>query len=57
MSEETGRKTENAEERQERGIPPEMEKKESKGVPHDDRLESETSHGKPEGQKPTGEGA
>jgi hypothetical protein len=56
MSEKQDEKAENAKEREERGIPPEMEKGESKGGPNDSRLESETAHGKPEGRNPTGEG-
>ena len=46
------------EESKARGIPPEMEKSESKGAPHDDRLQSEVSHGRPDekGRNPTGEG-
>ncbi len=57
MADKHEQKTENAEEREARGIPADMEKAESKGSPHDDRLKTETAHGKPEGRPPTGEGS
>ncbi len=44
-------KAKTEQEREKRGIPPEMEEGEAKGGPHDDRLQSEVSHGKPGEEK------
>ncbi len=41
-----------AEEREQRGIPPEMEEHESKGSPDDRRLKSEVAHGRPDEKDP-----
>ena len=57
-NEDSDREAKRVKELEERGIPPEMEEAESKGAPHDDRLQSEVSHGRPDEKErnPTGEG-